>query len=152
MAAEARSFLQGAGRACIGTQRDSAHLALSTAASTCDNVLTSSIGGSHGGRGFCSAAGTAFKRERKLAHRLAQGYHLLADGKCPGSKSAQLDLIVVGPSGVWIVDSKHGNDFTIAGGSIFRGEATDDVLRLADVAESAFAEVGLAPDEVYAFR
>ncbi|MCW4386318.1 UvrD-helicase domain-containing protein [Salinibacterium sp. SYSU T00001] len=95
--------------------------------------------------------------ERKLAHRLApllaHGYHLLADRKWPGSKSAQLDLIVVGPSGVWIVDSKHWNDFTIAGGSMFRGDAdvTDDVLRLADVAndaESAFAEVGLAPGEV----
>ncbi|QEE62691.1 AAA family ATPase [Salinibacterium sp. dk2585] len=97
--------------------------------------------------------------ERKLAHRLApllaHGYHLLADRKWPGSKSAQLDLIVVGPSGVWIVDSKHWNDFTIAGGSMFRGDAdvTDDALRLADVAndaESAFAEVGLAPGEVRA--
>ncbi len=97
--------------------------------------------------------------ERKLAHRLApllaHGYHLLADRKWPGSRSAQLDLIVVGPSGVWIVDSKHWNDFTIAGGSMFRGDAdvTDDVLRLADVAndaESAFAEVGLAPGEVRA--
>jgi hypothetical protein len=95
--------------------------------------------------------------ERKLAHRLApllaHGYHLLADRKWPGSRSAQLDLIVVGPSGVWIVDSKHWNDFSIAGGSIFRGQAdvTDEVLRLADVAydaEAAFADVGLAPGEV----
>lgn len=95
--------------------------------------------------------------ERKLAHRLApllaHGYHLLADRKWPGSRSAQLDLIVVGPSGVWIVDSKHWNNFTIAGGSIFRDQAdvTDEVLRLADVAndaEGVFADVGLAPGEV----
>lgn len=95
--------------------------------------------------------------ERKLAHRLApllaHGYHLLADRKWPGSRTAQLDLIVVGPSGVWIVDSKHWNNFTIAGGSIFRDQAdvTDEVLRLADVAndaEGVFADVGLAPGEV----
>lgn len=95
--------------------------------------------------------------ERRLATRLspltAHGYHLLADRRWPGSKNAQLDLIVVGPSGVWIVDSKHWNDFTVAGGAIFRDQAdvTDEVLRLADVAydaEEAFACVGLAPGEV----
>src|SRR5690606_15373918 len=72
-----------------------------------------------------------------------------------GSRNAQLDLIMVGPSGVWIVDSKHWNDFTVAAGSMFRGDAdvTDEVLRLADVAydaEAAFVEVGLAPGEVRA--
>ena len=95
--------------------------------------------------------------ERRLATRLspltAHGYYLLADRKWPGSKNAQLDLIVVGPSGVWIVDSKHWNDFTVAAGAIFRDQAdvTDEVLRLADVAydaEEAFAGVGLAPGEV----
>ncbi len=95
--------------------------------------------------------------ERRLATRLspltAQGYYLLADRQWPGSKVAQLDLIVIGPSGVWIVDSKHWNDFTVAAGAIFRDQAdvTDEVLRLADVAydaEEAFASVGLAPGEV----
>lgn len=95
--------------------------------------------------------------ERRLATRLspltAHGYYLLADRQWPGSKAAQLDLIVVGPSGVWIVDSKHWNDFTVAAGAIFRDQAdvTDEVLRLADVAydaEEAFAGVGLAPGEV----
>lgn len=95
--------------------------------------------------------------ERRLATRLspltAHGYHLLADRKWPGSKNAQLDLIVVGPSGVWIVDSKHWNNFTVAAGSMFRDQAdvTDEVLRLADVAydaEETFASVGLAPGEV----
>lgn len=97
--------------------------------------------------------------ERQLAKRLsplsAHGFHLLPDRKWPGSRNAQLDLVVVGPSGVWIVDSKHWNDFSLAAGSMFRGDAdvTDEVLRLADVAndaESAFAAVGLAPGEVRA--
>jgi hypothetical protein len=95
--------------------------------------------------------------ERKLAQRLspltAHGYHLLADRQWPGSKNAQLDLIVVGPSGLWIVDSKHWTDFEIAAGHLFRGQAdvTDDVMRLADVAnaaEEAFVELGLAPGEI----
>ena len=99
--------------------------------------------------------------ERRLATRLspltAHGYHLLADRKWPGSKNAQLDLIVVGPSGVWIVDSKHWNNFTVAAGAIFRDQAdvTDEVLRLADIAydaEEAFASVGLAPGEVRPLR
>ena len=42
--------------------------------------------------------------ERRLATRLspltAHGYYLLADRQWPGSRAAQLDLIVVGPSGV----------------------------------------------------
>ncbi len=96
--------------------------------------------------------------ERRLASRLspltAHGYFLLPDRHWPGFKNAQLDLIVVGPSGVWIVDSKHWNDFQVAGGSIFRDQAdvTDEVLRLADVAydaEDAFVQVGLAPGEIH---
>ena len=95
--------------------------------------------------------------ERRLATRLsplnAHGYHLLADRQWPGSKNAQLDLIVVGPSGLWIIDSKHWNDFSIAAGHLFRGQAdvTDEVMRLADVAntaEEAFVELGLAPGEI----
>lgn len=95
--------------------------------------------------------------ERRLAIRLspltAHGYYLLADRKWPGLTTSQLDLIVVGPSGVWIVDSKHWNDFTVAAGTMFRDQAdvTDEVLRLADVAfdaEEVFADVGLAPGEV----
>ncbi|HUG51000.1 MAG TPA: NERD domain-containing protein, partial [Terrimesophilobacter sp.] len=95
--------------------------------------------------------------ERRLATRLspltAHGYYLLPDRQWPGSKNAQLDLVIVGPSGVWIVDSKHWNDFSVAAGHIYRDQAdvTDDVLRLADVAnaaEEAFAGIGLAPGEV----
>lgn len=95
--------------------------------------------------------------ERKLATRLtpltAHGYYQLADRQWPGSKKAQLDLIVVGPSGVWIIDSKHWHNFSVAAGHMFRDQAdvTDEVLRLADIAntaEEAFASVGLAPGEV----
>ncbi|GAB3040409.1 UvrD-helicase domain-containing protein [Parafrigoribacterium mesophilum] len=95
--------------------------------------------------------------ERRLATRLspltAHGYYLLPDRQWPGSKNAQLDLIIVGPSGVWIVDSKHWNNFSVAAGHIYRDQAdvTDDVLRLADVAnaaEESFVGIGLAPGEV----
>jgi hypothetical protein len=100
----------------------------------------------------------AARAEKALAKSLAvlgtHGYHLLADRQWPGSRNAQLDFVVVGPSGVWIIDSKHWNDFSVAGGSMFRGQddVTDEVLRLADVAndaEATFAEIGLAPGEVH---
>ena len=95
--------------------------------------------------------------EKKLATRLspltAHGYYILADRQWPGSKNAQLDLVIVGPSGVWIIDSKHWNDFSVAAGHMYRGQAdvTEEVLRLADVAndaEQSFVELGLAPGEV----
>lgn len=96
--------------------------------------------------------------EKSLAKNLgvlaSHGFHLLADRQWPGSRNAQLDFVVVGPSGVWIIDSKHWNDFSVAGGSMFRGQddVTEEVLRLADVAndaEASFAEIGLAPGEVH---
>lgn len=102
---------------------------------------------------FAAAAIAERQLARRLAPLSAHGYHILPDRKWPGSRNAQLDLVVVGPSGVWIIDSKNWSDFTLAAGSMFRGEAdvTDEVLRLADVAsdaEAAFTDVGLAPGEV----
>ena len=83
----------------------------------------------------------------------AVGHHLLADRKWPGSRHAQVDLVVVGPGGVFIVDTKAWKEVAIHGDRIHRGQedVTDDVLRLADLAytaEADLAEVGLAPGEV----
>jgi len=90
-----------------------------------------------------------------LAPLSALGYHLLPDRAWPGSRSAQVDLIVVGPSGVHIVDTKAWKEVSIHDGRIFRGQAdvTEDLAPLADLAyntESVLAEVGLAPTEVHA--
>jgi len=83
------------------------------------------------------------------------GYHLLPGRGWPGNHSAQVDLIVVGPSGLYIVDTKSWSDVTIEHGRIYRQDAdvTDNLASLADLAyatEAAMAEIGLAPGEVHA--
>ena len=83
------------------------------------------------------------------------GYHLLPNRGWPGSRTAQVDLIVVGPSGLYIVDTKSWSNVTIEGGRIYRQDTdvTDDLASLADLAyatEAAMADIGLAPGEVHA--
>jgi len=92
-----------------------------------------------------------------LALLAAVGHHLLADRRWPGSRRAQVDLVVVSPGGVFIVDTKAWKDVSVDAGRIRRGQedVTDDVLNLADLAYTAegdFAEVGLAPGDRRARR
>ena len=100
------------------------------------------------------------KTERQVAGTLAPlsacGYTFLHDRGWPGAKRgsrAQIDHVLVGPGGVFVVDTKGWKDVTVAGGRIFRGQAdvTDDLAGLADVGvstEAALVELGLAPGEV----
>jgi hypothetical protein len=82
------------------------------------------------------------------------GYTLLPNRGWPGSRIAQVDLIVVGPSGLFIVDTKSWSDVTIEETRVYRGNAdvTDDLASLADLAyatEATMAEVGLAAGEIH---
>lgn len=97
--------------------------------------------------------------ERRLASTLIEleplGYTLLADRRRPGSVRGNVDLVLVGPGGVVLVDAKAWHEVTIAGGRVWRGEvdATDEIERLADLLHSTqgeLAEIGLAPGEVRA--
>jgi len=104
---------------------------------------------------FMAASRSERRTMQALAPLVTHGYHLIADRQWPGSRRAQVDLIVVGPSGVHIVDSKIWSEVTIAAGHVFRGDAdvTDEFDGLAELAwktEAALAEVGLAPGEVRA--
>lgn len=104
---------------------------------------------------FMAASKSERRTVQALAPLVAHGYHLIADRQWPGSRRAQVDLVVVGPSGVHIVDSKAWHEVTIAAGHIYRGQAdvTDEFDGLAELAwktEAALAEVGLAPGEVRA--
>ncbi len=49
---------------------------------------------------------TEAETARVLAPLAGIGYHLLADRRWPGSKHAQVDMIVVGSAGVFIIDTK----------------------------------------------
>ncbi|WP_294178465.1 nuclease-related domain-containing DEAD/DEAH box helicase [uncultured Schumannella sp.] len=101
----------------------------------------------------------AYRTEKRTAEALApltaHGYHLLADRGWPGSRRAQVDLIVIGPSGVFIVDTKAWAEVTVAAGRVFRDQAdvTDEFDKLVSLTldtEAALAEIGLAPGEVHA--
>ncbi|UZN03112.1 UvrD-helicase domain-containing protein [Cellulomonas sp. S1-8] len=101
------------------------------------------------------AAATEQRTARALAPLAAAGHHLLADRQWPGSRRAQVDMVVVGPGGVFVVDTKAWADVTIAADRIHRGQldVTDELMALADLAyrtEGELAEVGLAPGEVHA--
>lgn len=103
----------------------------------------------------------AHRTERQVAGTLApltaQGYTFLHDRGWPGARRgsrAQIDHVLVGPGGVFVVDTKGWKDVTIAAGRIFRGQAdvTDELGGLADVGystEAVLAELGLAPGEVH---
>jgi hypothetical protein len=101
----------------------------------------------------------AVHSERRLARTLIEleplGYTLLADRKRPRSARGNVDLVLVGPGGVVLVDAKAWHQVAIAGGRVWRGDedATNEIERLADLlqlTQSELAEIGLAPGEVHA--
>ena len=103
---------------------------------------------------FLIAAETEKRTVRALAPLAAAGYHLLADRRWPKSRTAQVDLVVIGPSGVWIVDTKAWRDITIAAGRVYRDqedvtETFENLESLLEMTRTALAEVGLAPAEVH---
>ena len=105
-------------------------------------------------RNFAIAAETEKRTARALAPLAAAGYYLLSDRKWPRSRSAQVDLVVVGPSGVWIIDTKAWRDMTIAAGRVYRDQedvtdAFENLDSLGEVTRAALVEVGLAPAEVH---
>ena len=63
--------------------------------------------------------------ERRLGCLLepleAQGFHVLEDRLWPGSRSANVDFVIVGPSGVIIVDAKSWGFGQIVGIAIWMG-------------------------------
>jgi superfamily I DNA/RNA helicase len=97
--------------------------------------------------------------EQRLARTLIEleplGYTLLADRRRPGAMRGNVDLVLVGPGGVVLVDAKAWRDVTITGGRVWRGtdDVTPEVERLADlltITQGELAEIGLAPGEVHA--
>lgn len=99
----------------------------------------------------------AHSTERQVAGSLsplaAAGYTFLHDRKWPGSRSAQIDHVLIGPGGLFVVDTKAWAEVQIAGGRIWRGQedVTDNLENLArvgDGVEDAMTDVGLAPGEV----
>ncbi|OHV37201.1 DNA helicase UvrD [Pseudofrankia sp. EUN1h] len=81
------------------------------------------------------------------------GWHVLPDRQWPGTRRANIDAIVVGSGGVFVLDVKNWRDVTVEGGRLFRGEAdaADDLRKLEDqtvAVEEVLANAGLPPTEV----
>ncbi len=95
---------------------------------------------------------TELRTSQVLSRLTPFGYVHLADRRWPGS-CANVDLVLVGPSGVYVVDTKCWADVSIARDRIFRGQAdvTDEVANIRDLVQHTrtdLAEAGLAPTEV----
>ncbi len=106
-------------------------------------------------RNFAAAAASENRLARTLIELEPLGYSLLADRKWPGSARANVDLILVGPGGVIIVDAKAWREVTVAAGHVFRGQedVTAEIEQLADLvfrAQTGLAEIGLAAGEITA--
>ncbi|CAI7977197.1 nuclease-related domain-containing DEAD/DEAH box helicase [Parafrankia sp. BMG5.11] len=90
---------------------------------------------------------------RALVSMYDAGWHLLPDRQWPGTRRANIDVIVVGPGGVFVLDVKNWREFAIENGRLRRGDADadDDLRKLLDqtvAVEDVLADAGLPPTEV----
>jgi AAA domain/UvrD-like helicase C-terminal domain/Nuclease-related domain len=104
-------------------------------------------------RRYLAAAQTEARLGRMLEPLTEQGFHILADRLWPGSRNANVDFIIVGPSGVMIVDAKSWGDVHLYDNKVFQGstDVTDrfeNLRNLADRAQISLAEIGMAPGEI----
>jgi hypothetical protein len=81
------------------------------------------------------------------------GWHVLADRRWPGTRRANIDVLLVGPGGVFVVDVKAWREVRLEGNRLWRGDADadDEVRKLldqTDAVENLLAEEGLPPHEV----
>ena len=102
-----------------------------------------------------AAGGAAEERTARLLAVLSSyDFHLLHDRKWPGTTAANIDHIVVGPSGVFVVDTKcWAGDVRVEGSSLYRGDSPcdDDLDKLtsqADAIRELLADVGLPATQV----
>jgi hypothetical protein len=104
-------------------------------------------------RRYLAAAASESRLGSLLEPLEEQGFHVLADRLWPGSRRANVDFVVVGPSGVIIVDAKSWGDVTLLDNKVFQGQADvtdrfENLRSLADRAQISLAEIGMAPGEI----
>jgi hypothetical protein len=101
-----------------------------------------------------SAAEETETRLGSMLEPLAEmDYHVLTDRLWPNSRTAQVDFVLVGPTGVCIVDAKSWAELHVTSDRVFQGQDDvtdrfDGISSLAATTEAALAEVGIAPGEV----
>jgi hypothetical protein len=92
---------------------------------------------------------------RSLVAMESAGWHVLPDRRWPGTRRANIDVILVGPGGVFVVDVKNWREVTVERDRLWRGndDADDDLRKLVDqtvAVEEVLAAAGLPPTEVVA--
>jgi hypothetical protein len=81
------------------------------------------------------------------------GWRVLPDRRWPGTRRANIDVIVVGPGGVFVIDVKTWREASVHGGRLWRGDADADddlqkLMRQTLAVEDVLAGAGLPPTEV----
>ncbi|MFF5669770.1 UvrD-helicase domain-containing protein [Streptomyces hygroscopicus] len=97
----------------------------------------------------------ASEGERRVAAQLlvltARGWRLLVDRRWPGTRMANVDMLLVGPGGAFVLDVKNWRSApeTLEGKLCVGGEPRDEhvakLLAATKVAESAVASLGMSP-------
>lgn len=100
---------------------------------------------------FESGAAGETRTAQLLGALTPYGFHVLHDRRWPGSANANIDHLVVGPSGVFVIDTKSwSGDLTVEGGRLLQGQdprddAVDAVQSLADRVRDGVSGLGLPP-------
>ncbi|WP_250563834.1 nuclease-related domain-containing DEAD/DEAH box helicase [Sphaerisporangium fuscum] len=97
----------------------------------------------------------AAESERKVAATLltltGRGWRLLVDRRWPGTRSANVDMILIGPGGVFVIDVKKWRhppevvDGHLTAGGESRGAEVDKLLAMTRTAERHLASLGMSP-------
>ncbi|MFH8786626.1 nuclease-related domain-containing DEAD/DEAH box helicase [Streptomyces roseoverticillatus] len=97
----------------------------------------------------------ASEGERQVAAKLQvltrRGWRLLLDRRWPGTRAANVDMLLVGPGGVFVIDVKNWRHAPgTAGGHLTAGGRTHDgeigkLLRMTRTAENAVTALNLSP-------
>jgi hypothetical protein len=97
----------------------------------------------------------ASEAERRVAAQLLvlteRGWRLLVDRRWPGTRAANVDMLLVGPGGVFVIDVKNWrsapetSDGKLRAGGEPRDEHVAKLLAMTKTAEGAVASLGLSP-------
>ncbi|MEV6671298.1 UvrD-helicase domain-containing protein [Streptomyces sp. NPDC051162] len=106
-------------------------------------------------RGEAARWEAASEGEQRVAAQLLvlteRGWRLLVDRRWPGTRSANVDMLLVGPGGVFVVDVKNWrsrpevSDGHLSAGGESRDRDYGKMLAMTRVAEQAVAAFGMSP-------
>ncbi|MFB6438327.1 UvrD-helicase domain-containing protein [Streptomyces sp. NPDC056411] len=97
----------------------------------------------------------ASEGERRVAAQLLmltrRGWRLLVDRRWPGSRAANVDMLLIGPGGVFVIDVKNWraapepSNGRLRAGGFSRDEHRRKLLAVTKTAEGAVASLGMSP-------